>query len=156
LAASLRVHHYNKENVRSDITTNSVEGAFSIFKRGVRGVDQHCSEKHLYRYLAKFEFRFSNREATGCNDEDRANAMLRGIVGKRLTIKQLVRGPGATEKNPETQAERSARFKKDAQKLIKGGDSGPTRETRLLIRLCGAPGRLPVRLCCRICREANK
>ena len=79
------VHHYNKEYVRGDVTTNTVEGAFSIFKRGMRGVYQHCSEKHLHRYLAEFEFRYSNREATGCNDEDRANAMLRGIVGKRLT-----------------------------------------------------------------------
>jgi transposase-like protein len=79
------VHHYNKEYVRGDVTTNTVEGAFSIFKRGMRGIYQHCAEKHLHRYLAEFEFRYSNREATGCNDEDRANAMLRGIVGKRLT-----------------------------------------------------------------------
>lgn len=79
------VHHYNKEYVRGDITTNTIEGAFSIFKRGMRGVYQFCAEKHLHRYLAEFEFRYSNREATGCNDEDRASAMLRGIVGKRLT-----------------------------------------------------------------------
>jgi hypothetical protein len=51
----------------------------------MRGVYQHCAEKHLHRYLAEFEFRYSHREATGCNDEDRAAAMLRGIVGKRLT-----------------------------------------------------------------------
>jgi transposase-like protein len=79
------VHHYNREYVRGDITTNSVEGAFSIFKRGMRGVYQHCAEKHLHRYLAEFEFRYSHRQATGSNDEDRADAMLRGIVGKRLT-----------------------------------------------------------------------
>jgi transposase-like protein len=79
------VHHYNKEYVRGDITTNSIEGAFSIFKRGMRGVYQHCAEKHLHRYLAEFEFRYSYRVATGCNDADRADAMLRGIVGKRLT-----------------------------------------------------------------------
>ncbi len=79
------VHHYKKEYARGDITTNTVEGAFSIFKRGMRGVYQFCAEKHLHRYLAEFEFRYSNREATGCNDEDRANALLRGIVGKRLT-----------------------------------------------------------------------
>ena len=79
------VKHYNKEYVRGDVTTNTVEGAFSIFKRGMRGVYQFCAEKHLHRYLAEFEFRYSNREATGCNDEDRASAMLRGIVGKRLT-----------------------------------------------------------------------
>jgi transposase-like protein len=82
------VHHYNKEYVRGDITTNSIEGAFSIFKRGMRGVYQHCAEKHLHRYLAEFEFRYSHREATGCNDEDRAAKMLAGIVGKRLTYQQ--------------------------------------------------------------------
>jgi transposase-like protein len=79
------VDHEANEYVRGDITTNSIEGAFSIFKRGMRGVYQHCAEKHLHRYLAEFEFRYSNREATGSNDEDRADAMLRGIVGKRLT-----------------------------------------------------------------------
>ncbi len=83
------VHHYNREYARGDITTNTVEGAFSIFKRGMRGVYQFCAEKHLHRYLAEFEFRYSNREATGCNDEDRANAMLRGIVGKRLTYQTI-------------------------------------------------------------------
>ena len=83
------VHHYNKEYARGDITTNTVEGAFSIFKRGMRGVYQFCAEKHLHRYLAEFEFRYSKREATGCNDEDRANAMLRGIVGKRLTYQTI-------------------------------------------------------------------
>jgi hypothetical protein len=51
----------------------------------MRGVYQHCAEKHLHRYLAEFEFRYSHRIATGANDEDRADAMLRGIVGKRLT-----------------------------------------------------------------------
>jgi transposase-like protein len=79
------VQHYNREYVRGDITTNSIEGAFSIFKRGMRGVYQHCAEKHLHRYLAEFEFRYSYRAATGSNDADRADAMLRGIVGKRLT-----------------------------------------------------------------------
>ena len=82
------VHHYNKEYVRGDITTNTIEGAFSIFKRGMRGVYQHCSEKHLHRYLAEFEFRYSYRIATGCNDADRADKMLAGIVGKRLTYQQ--------------------------------------------------------------------
>jgi hypothetical protein len=79
------VHHYNKEYVRGDVTTNTIEGAFSIFKRGMRDVYQHCAEKHLHRYLAEFEFRYSHREATGCDDEDRAARILRGIVGKRLT-----------------------------------------------------------------------
>ncbi|WP_293942919.1 IS1595 family transposase [Sphingomonas sp.] len=79
------VNHQRKEYARGDVTTNTVEGAFSIFKRGMRGVYQHCGEHHLHRYLAEFEFRYSNREALGCNDADRTDAMVRGIVGKRLT-----------------------------------------------------------------------
>jgi transposase-like protein len=82
------VHHYNKEYARGDVTTNTIEGAFSIFKRGMRGVYQFCSEKHLHRYLAEFEFRYSHRIATGCDDQARADKMLRGIVGKRLTYQQ--------------------------------------------------------------------
>jgi transposase-like protein len=79
------VHHYNKEYVRGDVTTNTIEGAFSIFKRGMRGVYQHCSEKHLHRYLAEFEFRYSHREKLGVNDAARADRILKGFVGKRLT-----------------------------------------------------------------------
>jgi hypothetical protein len=79
------VHHQREEYVRDDITTNTIEGAFSIFKRGMRGVYQHCAEKHLHRYLAEFEFRYSHREANGCNDEARADRILKGVVGKRLT-----------------------------------------------------------------------
>jgi transposase-like protein len=79
------VNHQNDEYVRGDVTTNTVEGAFSIFKRGMRGVYQHCAEKHLHRYLAEFEFRYSHRQANGCDDTARADKMLRGITGKRLT-----------------------------------------------------------------------
>lgn len=67
------------------IHSNTVEGYFSIFKRGMKGVYQHCGEDHLHRYLAEFEFRYNNREKLGCNDTDRAGNALRGIVGKRLT-----------------------------------------------------------------------
>jgi transposase-like protein len=67
------------------IHTNTVEGAFSIFKRGMRGVYQHCGEQHLHRYLAEFEFRYNHRIANGCDDRTRANRALGGIVGKRLT-----------------------------------------------------------------------
>jgi hypothetical protein len=74
--------------VRGDVTTNTVEGFFSIFKRGMRGIYQHCAEKHLHRYLAEFDFRYSNRVALGFNDADRTDTMLKGIVGKRLTYRQ--------------------------------------------------------------------
>jgi transposase-like protein len=82
------VNHKEKEYVRSGyIHTNTVEGYYSIFKRGMRGVYQHCSEKHLHRYLAEFDFRYSNRIAVGCDDAERTHRALKGIVGKRLTYR---------------------------------------------------------------------
>jgi transposase-like protein len=73
------------------VHTNTIEGAFSIFKRGMKGVYQHCAKKHLHRYVAEFEFRYINREALGCNDSDRSRAAVAGIVGKRLTYKSADR-----------------------------------------------------------------
>lgn len=67
------------------IHSNTVEGYFSIFKRGMRGIYQHCGEQHLHRYLAEFEFRYNNRAALGVADAERTDHMLRGVVGKRLT-----------------------------------------------------------------------
>jgi hypothetical protein len=67
------------------IHSNTVEGYFSIFKRGMKGIYQHCSEQHLHRYLAEFEFRYNNRIANGFDDRQRAQEALAGIVGKRLT-----------------------------------------------------------------------
>lgn len=78
------VRHGFGEYVRGDVHTNTIEGFFSIFKRGMRGVYQHCGEQHLHRYLAEFDFRYTNRAALGCNDTDRSNAAIKGIVGKRL------------------------------------------------------------------------
>jgi transposase-like protein len=72
----------------STVSTNTVEGYYSIFKRGMKGVYQHCSEKHLHRYLAEFDFRYSNRSAFGCEDVERADRMALGIVGKRLTYRR--------------------------------------------------------------------
>ena len=65
--------------------TNTIEGFFSIFKRGMKGVYQHCAHNHLHRYLAEFDFRYNNRIANGVNDEQRAELLLKGVVGKRLT-----------------------------------------------------------------------
>jgi transposase-like protein len=73
------------------VHTNTIEGSFSIFKRGMRGVYQHCAKRHLHRYLAEFDFRYSNRVALGIGDVARADIALRGIVGKRLTY-QTARG----------------------------------------------------------------
>jgi transposase-like protein len=76
------------------IHTNTIEGFFSIFKRGMRGVYQHCSKKHLHRYMAEFDFRYSHRVALGIGDVARADHALKGIVGKRLTY-QTARSWGA-------------------------------------------------------------
>jgi transposase-like protein len=81
------VKHSAKEYVRGDVHTNTIEGVFSIFKRGMKGNYQHCKEKHLHRYLAEFDFRYNNRVALGVNDLARADAALMGIVGKRLTYR---------------------------------------------------------------------
>ena len=67
------------------IHTNTVEGFFSIFKRGMKGVYQHCGHNHLNRYLAEFDFRYSNRVALGVSDSERAEKLLLGVKGKRLT-----------------------------------------------------------------------
>ena len=67
------------------IHSNTVEGYFSIFKRGMKGIYQHCGEQHLHRYLAEYEFRYNHRERNGYNDGARSEQALRGIVGKRLT-----------------------------------------------------------------------
>ena len=67
------------------VHTNTIEGYFSIFKRGMKGVYQHCSKKHLHRYAAEFEFRYNNRAANGIDDAMRSNAIIRGAEGKRLT-----------------------------------------------------------------------
>jgi transposase-like protein len=79
------VSHNRGEYGRGDIYTNTVEGYFSIFKRGMKGVYQHCAKKHLHRYLAEFDFRYNQRIANGIDDQGRADNVLRGIIGKRLT-----------------------------------------------------------------------
>jgi len=76
--------HSNGEYGRGVVHTNTVEGYFSIFKRGMKGVYQHCNKRHLHRYAAEFEFRYNNRIANGVNDLGRANVALSGVVGKRV------------------------------------------------------------------------
>jgi transposase-like protein len=82
------VNHAAKEYARGDVTTNTVEGYFSIFKRGMKGVYQHCGEKHLHRYLAEFDFRYNSRTALGYNNLMRAEELAAGIKGKRLTYRR--------------------------------------------------------------------
>lgn len=81
------VNHSENEWRRGDICTNTVEGYFSIFKRGMKGVYQHCGEKHLHRYLAEFDFRYNNRVKLGVDDEQRTVKAVQGVVGKRLTYR---------------------------------------------------------------------
>jgi len=87
-AAHETVNHSAKEYARGDVTTNSVEGYFSIFKRGMKGIYQHCGEKHLHRYLAEYDFRYNHRVALGVSDIERTKAAIKGIEGKRLTYHQ--------------------------------------------------------------------
>jgi hypothetical protein len=87
-----RVDHSKDEYARYEdgrpvIHTNTVEGYFSVFKRGMRGVYQHCKEKHLHRYLAEFDFRYNNRSKLGVEDEERAKKAVAGAKGKRLTYR---------------------------------------------------------------------
>ena len=84
-AAHDTVDHSRGEYVRGAAYTNTLEGYFSLFKKGMKGVYQHCGEQHLHRYLAEFDFRYNARTALGVNDDQRTVRALRGIVGKRLT-----------------------------------------------------------------------
>lgn len=82
------VNHSKYEYARGNVSTNTVEGYFSIFKRGMVGTYQHVSEAHLHRYLAEFDFRYSNRAALEIDDAARAKKALKGITGKRLTYRR--------------------------------------------------------------------
>ena len=82
------VRHSADEYVRDDVHTNTAEGYFSIFKRGMRGIYQHCGEKHLHRYLAEYDFRYNHRIRLGYNDGDRAAIAVKNGDGKRLTYRQ--------------------------------------------------------------------
>ncbi|MEA3540238.1 MAG: IS1595 family transposase [Pseudomonadota bacterium] len=81
-------HESGEYALPGGITANTIEGYFSIFKRGMRGVYQRCAQHHLHRYLAEFDFRYTNREAVGTNDAMRALKAVRGTVGKRVTYQQ--------------------------------------------------------------------
>lgn len=86
------VRHNDGEYVRKEspeIHSNTVEGFFSVFKRGMKGVYQHCAHNHLHRYVAEFDFRYNNRKALGVEDSERADNILKGVVGKRLTYRTV-------------------------------------------------------------------
>lgn len=83
------VRHSAGEYVRGIVHTNTVENIFSVFKRGMRGIYQHCGEAHLFRYVAEFEFRYNRRTKLGVNDEMRFADLLRMARGKRLTYRRI-------------------------------------------------------------------
>jgi len=88
IAEHEKVNHDQGEYAYGDVHVNTLEGYYSIFKRGMKGVYQHCSEKHLHRYVAEFDFRYNNRSGLGVEDAERATNALKGIVGKRLTYRR--------------------------------------------------------------------
>jgi transposase-like protein len=88
------VNHLADEYVRGDAHVNTLEGYFSVFKRGMKGVYQHCREQHLHRYLAEFDFRYNTRIALRVGDSARTTTALRGIVGKRLMYKDSLPAAG--------------------------------------------------------------
>jgi transposase-like protein len=81
------VNHSAGEYVRGDAHTNTLENYYSVFKRGMKGIYQHCDERHWHRYVAEFDFRYNARVALGVNDEQRAMLILQGARGKRLTYR---------------------------------------------------------------------
>ena len=81
---------YTERKTGVKINTNTIEGYYSIFKRGMKGVYQHCGEKHLHRYVAEFDFRYNNRSACGIEDQERSGTALLGISGKRLTYSRSI------------------------------------------------------------------
>ena len=93
------IDHAIGEYVRGDVHSNTVENYFSILKRGLVGVYHGVSEAHLHRYLAEFDFRYSNREGRGVDDSARADLALQGVKGKRLTY-ETTRRPRPAEEAP--------------------------------------------------------
>lgn len=89
---SRQEYAYTDRQSGASIGVNTVEGYYSIFKRGMKGVYQHCSEQHLHRYLAEFDFRYSYRIKTGYDDTARAELALLGVKGKRLTYETTAQG----------------------------------------------------------------
>ena len=83
------VNHYDGEYARGDVTTNTVESFFGLFKRGVMGTFHHISEQHLQRYTTEFDFRWNYRMSLGYNDSERTDALLKRISGKRLTYRRI-------------------------------------------------------------------
>ena len=94
------VTHSAGEYACGAVHTNTIEGAFGIFKRGMVGVYHHCGEAHLNRYLAEFDFRYNRRSGRGIGDRQRTHALLRGAIGRRLTYRRI----GGAQETPKAVA----------------------------------------------------
>jgi hypothetical protein len=105
------VTHRAEEYVRGDVHTNTAEGYFSIFKRGMKGVYQHCGERHLHRYLAEFDFRYNARVALGINDTARTAMAMAGAKGNGLHT-------GTRWRNGNTNKRRSAQMGTGISRLV--------------------------------------
>jgi transposase-like protein len=92
------VNHGREEWARGDVSTNTVEGFYGIMKRGLRGIYQHVGSQHLHRYVAEFDFRYTNRLANGVDDQERFERAIPGIVGKRLTYRRTRRSEEAAKR----------------------------------------------------------
>ena len=90
LRSTFPVKHSAGEYVREDAYTNTVEGYLSIFKRGFKGIYQHCAEHHLHRYLAEYHSRYNNRVRLGVSDYGRTGNAFKGIFGKRLIVSAVI------------------------------------------------------------------
>lgn len=80
---------YTRRGGDTVVHSNTIENVFSIFKRGMIGIYQHCGEAHLHRYLAEFDFRYNRRAALKVSDAERHNDLLSRINGKRLTYRRI-------------------------------------------------------------------
>lgn len=83
------VNYHDHEYVRGNVTTNSIEGFFGVLKLGIRGVYQYVSPEHLNSYVSEFAFRYNNRKSRGVEDSERADNLLAGVVGTRLTYETI-------------------------------------------------------------------
>ena len=88
-----RINHSAGVYVMGDVHTNTIEGFWSLVKRGITGVYHHVSPQHLKRYLAEYDFRYNERSALSVDDAERTMKAVQGVVGKRMTYQQTSGGP---------------------------------------------------------------
>ena len=125
------VRHSRGQYGYGDIHTNTIEGYFSIFKRGMRGIYQWCGKNHLHRYLAEYDFRYSNREANGINDKDRADLLLAGVVARPHLSKVLWESVMPKKAKRRPRRNRAQVRKRDRKANCRGELSPTEAEARL-------------------------